>query len=213
MSRGGLLSGLVWFRPGLGAGRAPSVGGWWERGGSWGAHLDVQGSSPYPGSLHPTAWTGQGLRCRREIIFAHFLTLICLSAMSPKYLSTHFAPFQRVPATCSSWPMISLSKKCPRMAGWGCAQALIHPSHVCASFLQGPHEPENREQLAPKATFFQRAALSFQSENINSSSCNEVITQEPCHHCQPLLANPLPTAANLLPSLAGSATVREANAN
>lgn len=156
---------------------------------------------------------GPGRVCAAEMIFAHFLTPICLSATSPKYLSTHFAPSQRLPAARSPWPMISSSKKCPRMAGWGCAQALVHPSHVCASFLQGPREPESREQLAPKATFFQRAALSFQSENINSSSCNEVITQEPCHHCQPLLANPLPTAANLLPSLAGSATVREANAN
>lgn len=161
---------------------------------------------------HPIPWSSASHCADQsgfEMIFAHFAP--------PKYLSTYLSTYleqsQHLPATCSPWLMVPLGKQHPKTAGWGRPQALVHPGPICASFLRGPRQPKSREQLALKATFFQRASLSFQSANINSSSCNEAMPQEPCHHRQPLSAKPLPTAANLLPSLAGSAAGREANAN
>lgn len=140
---GGLLSGLSQFRADSGAGRAPR---WWERRGDGGAQWDAQGST-YPLVLCTHHMEHAGFEVT-------FLTLVCLSATSPRYRYTHFEPLQHLPATCSPWLIIPLSKRHPGQQAGVVPRLWFTPATFVPPFSKVP-PAQSQEQLPLKATFFQ----------------------------------------------------------
>lgn len=139
-----------------------------------------------------------GFVLQKENYICMFSSLVCPSPTSPKHPCTIPAPPGHAQHLADPLPWHKAPQGVP---------TTLCPFPPRSERAQKPRAAGTRGRILPAS------CLDSRSGNINSSSCKAVIAQELRHRRQPHAAKPLPTAANLLPTLAGSATIREANAN